>query len=1305
MTKRTTSKLLQKTLLAAAALLAAAPAAQAYNLGDWIMVENQSSGWGYSFTGSMNSSYTLTPTLTRAQAGVFQINGAASSWFGNDYGIYFLFIKTGLGDSYMAQSYVANGAGTINAISGNSAAGSHSFLGSSILMPTSTTSLSFNYRFDQTDGDASFSGGFSFSERAVQVAYTKAGWNGDTASGAFAYDNTLALNGGEGGSYGAGYTALNVLPTAYSGSNALVGSVVYNGSLFVASGEGLFAKDGGWLDVRGDLVVNGGLTIRDGEITANTFTGAGNLGTQFESGILSVRNGFNQAMYVQGAQTIGLRDGAVNEANVYIQGSGYSNGQGMFGSLRSIAGTNTQNGFVGLEWAGGEGGGYSVISADAGSTFIINGAVNGVNGPGGANVSYNVGEGAQIVQNGHIGGFINDVNKDSPGDLRLTASNTFIGNVYVNGGTVTVANSLALSASGSTYVNSGALVLDGAAGNLSIAEFVDIQGYGTSSTASGALYNLAGANTLTGTVRLQANSGISTAAGTSLTIAGNLDATDWYALTINDVGATSSLNVTGHTGAIPSITKNGAGTATIATADAALLQANVNAGTLILSGSSSSSGSRFGSFNKNGAATLQLGGSHYFWRFYANEGTTNVVGTLDTSSRTTVSNTAALNVAAGATLNGPVVLWNSATVTVSGTSVGSPAVVTSGVINGNITAHNDSTITLGSYGVINGDVTITDNARFIIQANSIHNGDFNSSASSHITIDGHLTDVGAFASNFLVSGSARLDGHGIIDGNVHQTGGVVAPGNSPGILTVGTYTNNGGLLDLEIANNTGAAGVGYDQLRVTSSAATAIQVSNALSANYSTIQFTDYALGGSPAYVGARGDVFQVIASSTGAARNTYDKFDLASYSSSAPTDRILFDHSTGRAYGTGLTLGTGTFRDYGVTNNQKEIGRALWMESIAYDKHTSFTDENFASTALDPVAAAAQRGYKAWILTTHDAVLGEQATDLGLGAVSVLTAADATLALDALSPEAYVGIADQGARIARGFARLSFAPRNAGTASTVAGWDFDVGYLNDELRSDSSSAYTSYKASSNQYNVSASRALGERLRVTFGVGYDDGRISAEGFRADVNTIGFGAGVTFTPDSKKWHFDLGAGLTTADWKSFRGASLAQADNQQSLSFAGRFSLAPLTKGDFSFTPYVGASYARSRLDAFAEKDVPGSIQLAVDAFSHQSLQSELGTSIDYRIKPTTLVSAVFGWDHEFRNSGATTITSQFVETGVTDTKFSVRANGFGSDLFRAGLSFRHDLTPMSSVRLGYDAIMGSSVSSGRQIHADYSVRF
>jgi uncharacterized protein YjbI with pentapeptide repeats len=543
--------------------------------------------------------------------------------------------------------------------------------------------------------------------------------------------------------------------------------------------------------------------------------------------------------------------------------------------------------------------------------------------------------------------------------------------------------------------------------------------------------------------------------------------------------------------------------------------------------------------------------------------------------------------------------------------------------------------------------------------------------------------------NVTVASGAVLNGSGRFNGNIINYG-TIAPGNSPGILVVtGDYTATAGSLDLELANNSGFAGTSHDQLRVGG----VITLANALPADYSTVNFIDF--GG---FTSARGEIFQVIADLTGAARNTFDKFDLAAYSG---TTRVLFDHSSGKAYGTGLTTGTGTFRDYGVTANQKEIGRALWMESVAYDK-SAFADENFASTALDPIAAAAQTGLKAFILTSHDATNGELATDLGLAAVSVLSAADATAALDALSPEAYAGVADLGIRVARGLVRQGFVPRRVAAPNE---WDFDVGFVNDQLTSDGTSGYNSYETRSNQLNVSASRSLSEQLSLTIILGQDDGRVSAQNFDADVKTTGLGVSLAFTPESKVGRFDLGVAVTNADWDANRGGATASDDNQHGLSTGFRFTLAPSLKKGVSFSPYIGFAYSRSRVNGFAESDAVGSVELAVDSFSRQSLQGELGVNASYQLSSDSVLSGVIGWEHEFRNSGETSLTSQFTETGVTDTSFTVRSRGFGSDLFRAGVNYRLDLTPKSAVTIGFAAVMGSAVSSGREIRANYSVRF
>ena len=109
------------------------------------------------------------------------------------------------------------------------------------------------------------------------------------------------------------------------------------------------------------------------------------------------------------------------------------------------------------------------------------------------------------------------------------------------------------------------------------------------------------------------------------------------------------------------------------------------------------------------------------------------------------------------------------------------------------------------------------------------------------------------------------------------------------------------------------------------------------------------------------------------------------------------------------------------------------------------------------------------------------------------------------------------------------------------------------------------------------------------------------------------------------------------------------------------------------------------------------------------MKTACGAGISERHRVTILrkatLSGVVGWEHEFRSSGRTSVTSQCSEAGVTDTSFTVNSRGFGSNLFRAGLNYRRDLTANSSVTVGFDVILGSAMSSGHELRANYSVRF
>jgi hypothetical protein len=130
----------------------------------------------------------------------------------------------------------------------------------------------------------------------------------------------------------------------------------------------------------------------------------------------------------------------------------------------------------------------------------------------------------------------------------------------------------------------------------------------------------------------------------------------------------------------------------------------------------------------------------------------------------------------------------------------------------------------GSHLVNNGTIaanvagkTLTFNNSFIANSSTITvqalstlqvGGSFSQSA-GHTTIDGALNLAQLFAVN-----GGLLSGSGTISGSVSNAAGQVAPGDSPGLLTItGNYAQaSSGQLDIELGGTT--PGAGYDQLVV-----------------------------------------------------------------------------------------------------------------------------------------------------------------------------------------------------------------------------------------------------------------------------------------------------------------------------------------------------------------------------------------------------------------------------------------------------------------------------------------------------------
>lgn len=1262
---------LTRSLLTAAALLGAATSAKAYETGDWVVSSPSNSDQGWD---GVNSTLTINLNSTLADAGVYSHAYTWASWGWNTDG-----------DGYYSESNLNGSYGTVyfgtksgynsgTTISSSSLTGYNGWPSQADVIPLGTSSVTFSLWL--SDGGADWSRTMNVYERSYQVARTNdsTGSQGFGSNAAFESDNYNTSSYYDRTIAGRYYAGTNVLGIARywdgEGYVNITGSVVRTGDIVLGnqgSLEGLYAKDGGWLDIRGDLTVgaNGTVYIREGEITSDVYTqynntGAGHLGrVNFEAslngegasgngGILSVRQHFAQDMYATGYETLGFRDGAVNTQAIYIDGDGFQGGTGAYGSLRSITGDNVQNGNIGIGWNGSQ---YTTIGVDVGSSLTVNGRINGVNGTysnADKDLVLNVAStifspedsGAGLILNGSIRSSVRDVLQVNSGSVTLNAANAMSGSYYALGGFTFVHHADALGGN-TAYVNGGVLVLDARkaypnylqqmgepenSANLTVANNIAIAGAGF--MGSGSLLNLTGDNSITGTVTIGAN-GYNAPGHWNPNADATIGVFNGTHLTVAGLTADKGLDI------------EGAYTSTLT-----INTQNLVDGDELVS---------IGTFTNTGSTGL-------IDKVIKNGDGDAYIGTADASLLTFEVNGGRLFIDSLST---------------------SPT--------------NFGTFEKDGAGLL----VIRDTA----SEGDAYYGRYNVNAGTL------ATDVGATAyGTVYVYADGTLGGKGTFIGNVYQTGGHVAPGFSPGVLTItGDYSNIGGSLDLELAGTDGAgAPAGNDQLRVSGS----ITLSNLLPADYSVIKFIDI-----DGFEAKHGDVFQVIASPTGGERRTFDKFDL-SQTVTVANDRVLFDHSTGKAYGTGLTAGQ-NFSNYGRNGNQRQIGRALWMEAIDFDKSgiTGELPQSFIDSAYNPGAAAGRTGLKAWILTEHrngvDGV-GEYATDLGAAAVQMLTAASGAEGLDSLSPEAYSGFSELAVRLNRNFALLGATGRRSGDDNK---WGFNVGYTGEQVTSDSTSDYTSYKASSDTAYLTADLALGTKAHLNLSAGLDDGRVQARGFNGDTNTAIFGIGLGITPESKFARFDLGASFSSTDFDAVRQGSYMSQQGQEAYAVSARVTFLPkdapvnavarAAEGEpskLSLIPYVGVSYASTDVDAFSEANVAGA-QLNVDGFKRRSLVGELGMNAEYAVGSSTTLTGVLAYEHEFRGSGRTTMNAEFADIGVDDTNFVIHTDGLGANIFRLGVGLRQQLGAKASVGVSYDALLGGGLTSGQQVKADVSFRF
>ncbi|MDZ3832789.1 MAG: autotransporter-associated beta strand repeat-containing protein [Sphingopyxis sp.] len=592
-----------------------------------------------------------------------------------------------------------------------------------------------------------------------------------TLTGANTYNGTTTISAG-------------VLRVGDGGSTGALGTgaVINNAVLRVSRG--------GSHEISSAISGTGNLELTTGQLTlsgANSYSGT----TRIDAGaVLNIRNGgalgttAGQTV-VQSGGALELRDSITIAEPLSLNGTGIANG----GALRNVAGRNTVNGAITLQsdtliTAAGN-------AAPGGDELVLGGAFIG-NG-----FDLAIGGTGRVTANAAISG-VASLTKNGTGTLTLAGANSHTGITNIQSGVLNVRHGAALgaTAAGTNIASGAALEIEG---SINLSEAVTVGGGGVSN--GGAIRNRSGVNSLGGVVTLASDTRINSDSG-EFDLAAMIG--NGNALTIGGAGLT---RVQGPITGLSDFTKDGSGTVLLSGSGNSFSGATrIVEGTLLVAGGSAISDSSavimssglfgiqsseaIGSLSGNAGVVrisdsmvLTTGGNGQDTLFAGTiVGDALGTGRLVKTGSGMFTLTGANSYAGGTSVNaGTLRIGN-------GGTAGSIAGPVSLASAGNLVFDRGDDLLVGA--VITGSGTIRQSGlgSLVLAGNNAPAQVFTGSIfvdAGRLAIDGSFGDTVANSARIVVGASGTLGGSGTFWGDVDAQAGTLAPGNSPGTLTIG----------------------------------------------------------------------------------------------------------------------------------------------------------------------------------------------------------------------------------------------------------------------------------------------------------------------------------------------------------------------------------------------------------------------------------------------------------------------------------------------------------------------------------------